>query len=74
MQADAVTEQAADAFDDGKPQTGAAIVGDAIVQTAEFFEDFMLQCFGNAGSLIVHFDAQPAATATTADQHPPTRV
>jgi hypothetical protein len=48
-QADLVAQQAAQALDDGQAQAGAAVVGMAFVQAAEFLEDLLLQALGNAG-------------------------
>lgn len=56
----------AQAFDDGQAQTGAAVVGVAFVQAAEFLEHFLLQALGNAGPLVVHLDAQLLADAAAA--------
>lgn len=69
-----MAEQPADALDDGQAQAGATIVGHAVIQTPEFFEDLFLQGLGNAGPLVVHLDAQPAAATTAADQHRPRGV
>ncbi len=62
-----MSEQAADAVDDGQAKAGTALL--AVVQAAEFLEDLALQRIGDAGALVVHFDPQQAFAATAAQKH-----
>ncbi|MNX45124.1 hypothetical protein D3C86_756260 [compost metagenome] len=68
-----MAQQAADAFDDGQPQPGAAFLFHAIIQPPEFLENLALQALRNARPLVVHLDTQLVALPAAADQHAPAR-
>jgi len=63
-----VSEQAADPFDDRQAQAGAPVVAVTFVEAAELLEDLAQQALGNAGALIVDFDAQGVAVAPATEQ------
>ena len=68
-QADLVAQQFAQPLHDGQAQTGTAVLAMAFAQAAKFLENFTLQAFGNAGPLVMHFDAQLLALASAAYEH-----
>ena len=71
MQADFVAQQLAQTFHNRQAQPGAAVIGMAFVQAAEFLEDFLLQGLRNAWPLVVDFDAYIAPLAAAAHHNAP---
>ena len=66
-----VAQQFAQTLHNRQPQACAAIIGVAFVKTAKFFKNLALQALGNAGPLVMHFDAHMVARTAAADQDAP---